>query len=313
MDALCIVSAAAADCGYTAEAAALGTLCEDLLTYEPLWGIIKNERGPKGRTRLMHAARHGELERFQWLLARGANPHFIDNNGFSALHHAAFYGHTEIVRILIRLGVDVNGYTMEPRDRALNFAAKHRYKEVVELLCAAGAKGNEFTSGIFDAIDEQYAFWMNRTNPSAENAEAADQLSADIVEILYKAGDRLGANETTAAFIKVVARGQLKTLKTLIACRYNPMMYYYVLQHEPFLHLAIHHHRIEVLRELCRIGMWINGVDGQGRSPLDMTQLWKRYIGPGISHETEAKLDAMHDILVEHGAKYMAYRSLKLY
>ena len=313
MDALCIISAAAADRGYMDAANTLGTSCKDALTYKPLWGIIKNFRGPKGRTRLMYAARYGELERFQWLLARGADPHLVDAQGFSALHHAASYGHTEIVRILIGLRVDVNAYTVEPRDRALNYAVKKRYKEVVELLCAAGAKANDFTSGIYEAIDEQYAPYMNWTNPSVQDTEAADQLSADIVTILYGAGDRLGGNETAAAFTKVVARGQLKTLKALIACRYNPMMFYYVLLHEPFLHLAITHRRVEVLRELCKIGMWINGVDARGRSPLDMIEAWKKAFSYRMSQEVEQKLDAMEAILLEHGAKNMMYRSLKQY
>ena len=335
MDALCIVAAAMAKSGFGAEAALLGTTYKALLEYPPLWGIIKDLRGVtepakyvsagipdfpllreallNKRTRLMYAARTGDSERFNWLLARGANPHLVDHKGFSALHHAAFYGHTEIVRRLLELRVEVNAYTVEPRDRALNFAAKNRYKEIVQMLCAAGAKSSELNSAIYEAIDEQYPFYANRTNPSGQDAYTADKLSAEIVDTLYKAGGRLGTNETTAAFIKVVARGQLKTLKTLIANGCNPMMYYYVLQEEPFLHLAIAHRRVDVLRELCKIGMWINGVDSQGRSPLDMIDVWKRGFGPRLYPEIEANLNAMEAVLLEHGAKKIMYRSLKSY
>ena len=339
MDALCIVAAAMAKSGYCAEATRLGTTYKALLEYPPLWGIIKDLCSPTGaakyisagmvgfpllrrihprRTRLMYAARTGNTERFNWLLARGANPHLVDEKGFSALHHAVFYGrtlhrvnfhgHTEIVRRLIELRVDVNAYTVS-HDRVLNFAAKNRYKEIVQMLCAAGAKSNELSSAIYDAIDEQYPFYMNRMEPwTQQDAAEADSLSAEIVDILYKAGGTLDSNETAAAFIKVISRGQLKTLKMLIAHGCNPMAYYYALQGEPFLHLAIANRRVEVLQELCRIGMWINGVDSEGRSPLDMIDLWKRSFGSRLYRIIEAKLDAMEKILLEHGAKKMMYR-----
>jgi hypothetical protein len=59
--------------------------------------------------------------------------------------------------------------------------------------------------------------------------------------------------------------------------------------------------------------MWINGVDGQGRSPLDMIEVWKRAFSYRMSEEVEGKLNAMQEILVEYGAKHMSYPTLKLY
>ena len=310
MDALCIVAAAMADRGYIVDAITLSTTCKDLFTYEPLWGIIKNVQGQMNRTSLMYAARCGRLERFKWLLARGADPHLVDTKGFSALHYASYQGHEEVVRILIGLGVKLNEFTISPRGTPLNFAASRRHTEIVRILCAAGAYCTTWlTSAAFDAIEYQFPSFSIQ---GVQSEEQADRISGEIIDILYKAGMRLRADEDVAAYIKVIGRGQVHTLRALMANGCNPMCFQYVVMHEPFLHLAITHRRVEVLRELCKIGMWINGVDGQGRSPLDMIEAWKRAFSYRMSQEVEQKLDAMETILLEHGAKKMAYRSLNL-
>jgi hypothetical protein len=314
LDSLSIVAVVMAGCGYYEEAVTLGTSYNALLNYTPLWGIIKDVRSRAGipkpllhKTRLMYAARCGDIERFEWLLARGANPHLVDEKQFSALHYASFHGHKEIVRRLIELHVDMNAVIGFDSKRALNLAAKNRHKEVVQMLLGAGAKSNEVTSAIYDTID-QGPF---QTNTNA--LEDADTLTAEIVNTLYTAGQTIYPNEITLAFRKVIAGGQLKTLKVLIAHGCNPMAYYYVFEHEPFLHLAIAQRRVEILRELCKIGMWVNGLDSDGRSPLDMIDVWKRCFGTMIYTEIETKLDAMQTILLAHGAKKMMYRSLKYY
>jgi hypothetical protein len=57
-------------------------------------------RRPTGLT-LLHLASSMGLTRFAaGLLARGANPHLVDNNGHTAMHHAAMNGHTHIIHRL---------------------------------------------------------------------------------------------------------------------------------------------------------------------------------------------------------------------
>ena len=311
MDALCIVAAAMADRGYIADAVTLSTTCNDLFTYEPLWGIIKNVQSPMNRTSLMYAARCGKVERFKWLLARGADPHGVDTKGFSALHYASYHGHEEVVRILIGLGVKLNEFTISPRGTPLNFAALHRHTEIVRMLCAAGAYCTTWlTSPAFDAIEYQFPSFSIQ---GMQSEEQADRVSGEIIDILYKAGMRLRADEDVAAYIKVIGRGQVHTLRALMANGCNPMCFQYVVKHEPFLHLAIRCRRIEMLRELCKIGMWINGVNSMGRAPLDEIDIHRKCYGE-LCYSTDlgVKLDAMEKILLEHGAKKMAYRSLNL-
>jgi hypothetical protein len=57
-------------------------------------------RRPTGLT-LLHLAASLGLTRFvAGLLARGANPHLVDNNGHTPMHHAAMHGHTHIIHRL---------------------------------------------------------------------------------------------------------------------------------------------------------------------------------------------------------------------
>lgn len=57
-------------------------------------------RRPSGLTLLQLASSLGLTRFAAGLLARGANPHLVDNNGHTAMHHAAMNGHTHIIHRL---------------------------------------------------------------------------------------------------------------------------------------------------------------------------------------------------------------------
>ena len=57
---------------------------------------------------LMTAANHGHLAVVQLLVERGANIHFMDGDGFTALTIAAGEGHWEIAKVLAESGADVS-------------------------------------------------------------------------------------------------------------------------------------------------------------------------------------------------------------
>lgn len=74
------------------------------------------QKGPKGRTRLMHAARTGNVERAVELLEDGAKVNEQDDMGCTALIYACEMHNAELVEILCDAGanlnlVDVNGQT----------------------------------------------------------------------------------------------------------------------------------------------------------------------------------------------------------
>ena len=95
------------------------------------------------------AAAFGDVQRLGELLESDrASVAAASEDGFSALHLAAFFGHPDAVRLLLRLGADVNvpgsGWmTGTP----LHSAASARHGDVVAVLLEAGADPNVRQSG----------------------------------------------------------------------------------------------------------------------------------------------------------------------
>ena len=52
-------------------------------------------------TELLRKATTGDWKAVKKLLVEGADRHLADNQGFTALHHAAYFGHTHVVRALL--------------------------------------------------------------------------------------------------------------------------------------------------------------------------------------------------------------------
>ena len=90
-----------------------------------------------GSTALNHAAWHGHMEVIQLLLENGVNANAKRNDGWAPLHDAVYKGHKEIVELLIANGADMNakfdGKT--PLDYANN--------EVAKILINHGAKTSD--------------------------------------------------------------------------------------------------------------------------------------------------------------------------
>ena len=65
------------------------------------------ERGRRGRTRLMRACGEGDLEQVQRLIDKGANINY------ESIRRAAQNGHAAIVELLFRAGADINNEGQE--------------------------------------------------------------------------------------------------------------------------------------------------------------------------------------------------------
>jgi len=77
------------------------------------------------------------------------------SDGFTALHLAAFFGKTEIARLLIDAGAAVDTYTTNAfANQPLHAAAAGRHTEVCRLLLAAGADVNATQHGGFTPLHE---------------------------------------------------------------------------------------------------------------------------------------------------------------
>ena len=60
-----------------------------------------DEIGEGGQTPLIHAVMHDMLDMANWLIKVGADPDITEDNGFAAVHAAAFKGNAQMVKMLI--------------------------------------------------------------------------------------------------------------------------------------------------------------------------------------------------------------------
>ena len=88
------------------------------------------------------AGRKGNIEAVKQHFAAGTNVDARDAEDKTPLQHAAYWGHKEIVALLIAKGADVNAKKGDDGETPLHHAAFGGYKEIAELLIAKGADVN---------------------------------------------------------------------------------------------------------------------------------------------------------------------------
>lgn len=96
---------------------------------------------------LRQAAARGHVDVVRELVARGTNPNTGDGKGWTALHHAAEFGHLEVIKVLQEvMGLDLD---VDPDDNygwtPLFNAATNNHVATVQHLIASGADVNERT------------------------------------------------------------------------------------------------------------------------------------------------------------------------
>ncbi|XP_072943831.1 ankyrin repeat and MYND domain-containing protein 2 [Epargyreus clarus] len=96
---------------------------------------------------IFNAIGQGDLTEFKNILMQHkGSVDFFDENGMTALQHAAYKGCKEMVQMLLDRGADVNSGKHEYNYTALHFGALSGNSEVCKLLLEAGAKSTAANS-----------------------------------------------------------------------------------------------------------------------------------------------------------------------
>jgi ankyrin repeat protein len=184
--------------GYGHEARRLPFLCTSLARDDELLVATRTAvYGSQRRTRLMYAARAGDVRRVTRLLRpRGAEREVdaTDAGGRTALHHASASGRVETVRLLLDKGADKDkedGVYWRP----LHYASALGHAGVVSLLLDRGAATE---------VDEDVEHLVEPLHVACEHGHV------DIVRLLVDAGANQGAwdDELCTPYIGAVGRGQ---------------------------------------------------------------------------------------------------------
>ena len=127
------------------------------------------------------------------ILEHDAKINLMDNNGWTALHHAAYNGDFESARELCEQGANVNSYSNSMKT-PLHFAALNNHAEIVNLLISKGSKIEGITN------DEIIRFAPSKSALIIDNVSplllAAKKGNTEWFELLLQLGANLYQTDT---------------------------------------------------------------------------------------------------------------------
>uniref|UniRef100_A0A4W5JNP3 Ankyrin repeat, family A (RFXANK-like), 2 n=1 Tax=Hucho hucho TaxID=62062 RepID=A0A4W5JNP3_9TELE len=135
---------------------------------------VINLQDEEGFTPLMWAAAHGQIAVVEFLLQNGADPNLLAKGRESALSLACSKGYTDIVKMLIDCGVDVNEYDWNGGAPVL-YAVHGNNVPCVEILLESGADPTIESDSGFNAMDMAVA--MGHRNDRSMEMHRIRQLS----------------------------------------------------------------------------------------------------------------------------------------
>uniref|UniRef100_A0A3Q1EC32 Ankyrin repeat and SOCS box protein 2-like n=1 Tax=Acanthochromis polyacanthus TaxID=80966 RepID=A0A3Q1EC32_9TELE len=175
----------------------------------------------------------------------------LSDEGWIALHEAAYYGRLQCLRILIRAQPELVNKCTSRNETALQLAAHRRHFSCVEFLLNHGANPN---------TANKY-----RETPLFTACEHPNEA---IVELLLKSGAKVNCTSTQGgtALHEACRHGEVKICRMLLDAKAD-LKTKNIFSIQPFFTAAQHGHP-DVLRLLARRGADINVQAGDGASPL---------------------------------------------
>ncbi|PIO31049.1 hypothetical protein AB205_0006570, partial [Aquarana catesbeiana] len=113
---------------------------------------VINLTDEEGFTPLMWAAAHGQIAVVEFLLQNGADPQILGKGRESALSLACSKGYTDIVKMLVECGVDVNEYDWNGGTPLL-YAVHGNHVKCVKILLENGADPTIETDSGYNSMD----------------------------------------------------------------------------------------------------------------------------------------------------------------
>ncbi|XP_074138362.1 ankyrin repeat family A protein 2 isoform X3 [Sminthopsis crassicaudata] len=113
---------------------------------------VINHTDEEGFTPLMWAAAHGQIAVVEFLLQNGADPQILGKGRESALSLACSKGYTDIVKMLLDCGVDVNEYDWNGGTPLL-YAVHGNHVKCVKILLENGADPTIETDSGYNSMD----------------------------------------------------------------------------------------------------------------------------------------------------------------
>jgi ankyrin repeat protein len=98
--------------------------------------------GELNSTPLHWAIRDGKLQMVAFLLSHQAQPSLFDGEGFSSIHLASMFGHTDIVAYLVAKGQDVDLLDKQGMTPLMHAALRVKNRDPTQLLIQLGAQVN---------------------------------------------------------------------------------------------------------------------------------------------------------------------------
>jgi ankyrin repeat protein len=216
---------------------------------------VKNKKGGGGRTRLMHAAFIGDMDRLRELIKGvNANIDIQDNNQMTALSWAAFAGKLRAVQFLVENGAEINTGVLYKTP--LYLAVKQNHLTTVQWLCDRGA------TIFIDSIGEA----------------CKDSVSPQILQVLCEHGANVTQPGVNGTPLHSLATSRITGAEKVgILVRHNAPLEAIYIGATPLIFATVNSN-VAVVRALCEFGADKEAVSQVPWEPVGLTPLmWACY------------------------------------